>query len=161
LHYICITFILNSLSIKQFLYNHCLAFVQSRIQNIEQAIGNATESANGETKSSAGDKHETSRAMAHLEQEKNGTQMQEALKLKNILQQIDPTGTGQKINLGSLVRTDKANYYVSIGAGKAEWRGTAYFAISQLAPIAKKMLGKSRGDTFEFNKIDYLILEVL
>jgi hypothetical protein len=138
-----------------------LTFVNNRIQNIENAIDNATESANSETKSSAGDKHETSRAMAHLEQEKSSLQLKEAMKLKNTLLAINPEIVSSKVALGSLVITDNGNFYISIPAGKMEWAGSSYFAISQVSPIAQKMIGNSVGNDFEFNKVKYLIQEIL
>lgn len=148
------------MSIKKNLYNICQFYIESRIKNIEDAMEIATESANGETKSSAGDKHETSRAMAHLEQEKCSAQLQEALKLKNTLQQIDAEFIHSKVGLGALIFTDQLNYYISIAAGKIEWEGTFYYAISMASPIAQKMLNKNVEDTFSHNNIEFKILKI-
>ena len=60
------------------------------MSDYQEAISGAQNSANEETKSSAGDKYETGRAMAQLEIEKNMTQLAEAKRLKQTLEQIAP-----------------------------------------------------------------------
>ena len=57
------------LKTKAKLYDSCLKLVDERVAHIEDAMRNAQASANEETKSSAGDKYETGRAMMHLEKE--------------------------------------------------------------------------------------------
>ena len=69
-----------------------MAYVHERIAATQEAIYTAQLSANEETKSSAGDKYETGRAMAQLEIEKNTAQLAEALKLKQMLKQISSIG---------------------------------------------------------------------
>lgn len=147
-------------SVKLRLHQHCLAFVEQRITNIRELLENATESANDETKSSAGDKHETGRAMAQLEQEKGAKQLNEALYLKNELLKIDPVQLSKIVSKGSLVITDAGNFYISIAAGKAVINDIVYFAISPESPLALKLLGLSAGDSAEFNQKKYRIREI-
>ena len=71
--------------IKRKLYQHCINFVDKRIAAAKETIAMAQESANEDTKSSAGDKYETGRAMAQLEIEKTAGQLEEALKDKKLL----------------------------------------------------------------------------
>jgi len=66
-----------SLEIKQQLFNKCLDAIDSRFQTIQNTISEIQESLTSETKSSAGDKHETGRAMLQLEREKAGNQLSE------------------------------------------------------------------------------------
>ena len=63
----------------------------------------AQEAANDDTKSTAGDKHETGRAMMHLEREKGEMQLIEAEKLKSFLDRVDISKTYQTVQTGSLV----------------------------------------------------------
>ena len=58
------------MTIKQELYKLCLEYVENRFQTIQNTIKEIQESLGSETKSSAGDKHETGRAMLQLEREK-------------------------------------------------------------------------------------------
>ena len=55
---------------KQKLFNACKEFVQDKLSTIEKTIQSNKSALNSETKSSAGDKHETGRAMLQLEMEK-------------------------------------------------------------------------------------------
>ena len=77
------------MAIKQHLYNHCLKFVNTRFQTIQKTINEIQESLTSETKSSAGNKHETGRAMLQLEREKAGNQLAEVQKTKAMLSKID------------------------------------------------------------------------
>ena len=69
------------------------------------------ESLDSETKSSAGDKYETGRAMVQIELEKNQAQYNKFLKLKNELKQIDPIVIKSKIEYGSIVVTNNGNFF--------------------------------------------------
>ena len=143
--------------IKEQLHVLCLAYIEERIKGANQAIQFAQSSANEETKSSAGDKYETGRAMAQLEIEKNSTQLAEAKKLKQILLQLDPTKTNDTIQAGSLVVTDQGRFYISIPAGQFTIEEATYFAVSPSSPIAQKLLGLKTGDHFSFNKKEFVV----
>ena len=53
-------------NLKQQLYSLCLKQIEQKISNAQSAIDSATESANDDTKSSAGDKHETGRGYGSI-----------------------------------------------------------------------------------------------
>lgn len=147
--------------IKQQLHTLCLAYIDERIKGANQAIQFAQASANEETKSSAGDKYETGRAMAQLEIEKNNTQLVEAQRLKQILLQLDPIKTNDTVQSGSLVITNQGNFYISIPAGQFTIESKIYFAVSPSSPIAQKLLGLKAGDQFSFNKTQFIVEHVL
>ena len=148
-------------NLKTELYSLCLKHIEQRISNAQEAIDVAKESANDDSKSSAGDKHETGRAMAQLEQEKSGQQLKEAEELKNVLEKIDMSRNSDSIQLGSLVLTDKGNFFVSIPVGKLIIEKEPYHAISIGSPIGTKIKNLKKNDTFDMNSIVYKILEVL
>jgi transcription elongation GreA/GreB family factor len=147
-------------SIKSLLHKKCLEYATQRIETIQFAIDEAVESANDDTKSSSGDKHETGRAMAQLEQEKSGKQLNEALEFKSILEKINPEQKSEKILLGSLVYTSKGAFYISVAAGKLTIDNQIFFAISPISPIAMKLIGLSVKDEIDFNGNKYTILEI-
>lgn len=146
--------------IKQQLHASCLAYVEQRIAAAGQAIQSAQASANEETKSSAGDKYETGRAMAQLEIEKNSTQLAEAQKLKQILTQINLEKKTESIQSGNLVLTSQGNYFIAIAAGQFTIDGRSYYAISPSSPIAQKLLGLKKDDEFIFNKKAFVVEKV-
>ncbi|MCD9017851.1 GreA/GreB family elongation factor [Parachryseolinea silvisoli] len=142
---------------KQKLYALCRDHVQRRIQDISQALEEVKESANEETKSTAGDKYETARAMAQNEMEKLNAQLQENRKLQQVLEQIDPLRSAPIIQLGSAVRTTQGNFYIAVSAGALGEGKEAYFAISPASPIGTLLIGRKVGDEFQFNKKTYRI----
>ena len=76
--------------LKTEVYQVCLNLVNRKITQAISLMDEAQQAANSDTKSSAGDKHETSRAMAMLEKDKAANQLAEANKLKQLLSQINP-----------------------------------------------------------------------
>ncbi|TAH18705.1 MAG: hypothetical protein EAZ08_10985 [Cytophagales bacterium] len=77
------------MSIKSALYDQCIGYVEGRIAAITQTIQEAQEAANNETKSTAGDKYETTRSMMQLDRAMNTNQLLAANKLKEDLLKID------------------------------------------------------------------------
>ncbi|WP_392348668.1 3-oxoacyl-ACP synthase [uncultured Polaribacter sp.] len=99
-----------------------------------------------ETKSSAGDKHETGRAMLQLEMEKAGQQLAGITQMKVVLSKIDVLKSSKNACLGSIIITDKARYFLSLSAGQLVVEDKRYFAISVSSPIGKLLLGKQEKD---------------
>jgi hypothetical protein len=146
--------------IKQSLYNYCQQWVENKIALAQNEINSAQASANEETKSSAGDKYETGRAMAQLEIEKNTSQLAEAGKLKRLLGEFSGETETAKAQLGSLVQTDNGWFYISLSAGKVILDDVAYICLSPVSPLGAKMINLEPGNKFNFNQLDYLILAV-
>jgi transcription elongation GreA/GreB family factor len=147
--------------LKAELYRHCITYVQSRIDSISYTISSAQQSANEETKSSAGDKYETGRAMMQQETDRNTGLLNEAKKLMVILNRIPVTGTSARAEVGSLVITNNGKFYIAVSAGSVTINNEVYFAVSQPSPIGLKLTGSKAGDTFILNGKEYLIKEVL
>ena len=147
-------------AIKQQLYSQCIDFVEERISNIHNQIMEIQESLASETKSSAGDKHETGRAMLQLEREKVGQQLAEVEKLKEVLSKIDAEKTSEIIGLGSVVLTTQSNYFIAISAGLLEVGSDQFFGISQNTPIGLLLKGKKPGDEIVFRAERFLIKTV-
>ena len=110
------------------------------------AMREAQLAANEETKSSAGDKYETGRAMMHLEQEKLASQRAATQHLKKMLDQIDPNRTVSPVGLGSLVQTNRGWFFVAVGIGQVEVEGESCFVISPAAPLGKALWGRQPGE---------------
>lgn len=148
------------MDIKAVLHARCAAFIEDRLHSLQKALQAATESLNSETKSTAGDKHETGRAMAQLEQEQLSQQWQEAQALQNAFNKL-PTKTGDTAQAGSLLISSKGNFYLSIAVGKIDLEGKSYYAISTASPLGKLFLGKKKGEKIGFNGQEHEILEIL
>lgn len=151
---------MTQLQIKEELLLECQNYVNHRLQRVQDAIAGIQESLTSETKSTAGDKHETGRAMLQLEREKAGKQLAEVQKLQQILTKINLSISSSHIHLGSLIVTSKANYFISISVGEIHIAETSYFAIAANSPIGKLLLGKSEGDVFNFNDKESSIKQI-
>ena len=148
------------MELKKQLYNLCHDFVENRRRIVQNTINEIQESLTSETKSSAGDKHETGRAMLQLEREKAGHQLSEIEKLTESLSKIDTTFTSKTVGLGSVVYTTQANYFIAISAGEIEFDGRKFFAISPYTPIALKLMGKSVDDLVVFREQKFVVKEI-
>lgn len=151
---------MSTANIKLELFNQCKQYVAQRLERIQYTINDIQESLTSETKSTAGDKHETGRAMLQLEREKAGKQLAEVQKLQEILAKIDISVSSQPVHLGSLVSTTKGNYFISISAGKLVVDDLQYFAIAANSPIGRLLLGKIPEDHFVFNTTEITIESV-
>lgn len=143
--------------IKIQLHTECYKIARQRVMDLNAIINEAQYAANNETKSSAGDKHETGRAMAQLETEKLSKQLAEALKLEQVISQINPEVEHKFVGLGSLITTNNGSFYISVSLGKIGLSDKTYFAISSASPIGKLLLTKKDKDSFSFNGKNYII----
>lgn len=145
---------------KEQLLAHCTGIAKSKVEALEQELIATREATTSESKSTAGDKHETGRAMMHLEQEKLHKQLAEAQSVLAELTRVDPRVLHAKIGLGSLFKTNKGVFFLAAGLGRVEFEGISYFVLSTKAPIAIKFIGKEVGDKVEMNGMMYDILSV-
>lgn len=139
------------MTIKEQLYQQCLEHVNERLRTIEQTIQSHRKALNSETKSSAGDKHETGRAMLQLEMEKAGQQLHSVHQMKEILTKINISKNSKVAILGSIIKTNLGSYFLCISAGRIQLENEVYFAISTSSPIGKLLLGKKEGDALTWN----------
>ena len=132
------------MNIKEQLYKLCEEYVSQRLLTVEEIISSNQKALQSETKSSAGDKHETGRAMLQLEMEKAGQQLSGITQMKEVLAKINIAKTSEVAHLGSVIETNTVNYFLSISAGQLLIEDKIYFAISVSSPIGKLLLGKKR-----------------
>ena len=147
--------------IKAELHKRCADYVKKRMEAAEQGIKEAQQASIDDTKSSAGDKYETGRAMMQQETDRNLGQLNEANKLKVALNSIG-TGTPTTIaEAGSVVYTNNGNFYLAISAGSLIVDGIVYFAVSPASPIGLKLKGQKAGDKFSLNGMVYIIEKII
>ncbi len=148
------------MSLKTTIHAHCLQLILDKQAILQDAIAQATEAANQDSKSSAGDKHETGKAMMQLEQEKLGKQLQDINSQIDLLHKITDFKNPSSAQLGCLVTTNLGIFYLAIGLGKVEIDNTSYFVISPQSPIGLAMMGKKIGESFEVNGRRYAVVDL-
>ena len=149
------------MDIKEKIHKHCLKLIEDKIVSHQAALHSLEESRNNETKSSAGDKYETSRAMLHMEEEKMRTQLAKTKELKLLLQTINPSENFQEVALGCLIISTQGKYFISAPIGKVVLDNENYFCISMASPIGKLMRGKRKGDEVMFGDRKIKILDII
>jgi len=145
---------------KTTVYEQCFKAIQSRVSNAELALQQAREASQDDTKSSAGDKYETTREMMQQDIDRNNAQLYEAKKVAFQLEQCKEIESKGQVKAGSIVKTSKALLYVAVSIGQIQVAEHTVFAISPASPIGQVLLGKYSGDTFSFNGITQNIEEV-
>ncbi|MCX7546534.1 3-oxoacyl-ACP synthase [Xanthomarina sp. F1114] len=151
----------NKLELKQKLYHQCEQFCNIRLLNIQKTIQEIEESLTSETKSSAGDKHETGRAMLQLEREKAGNQLAEIQKLQETLSKMDVSKTNKTVCLGSVVITSSTKYFIAISAGELRVEDQIFYGISPITPMGKLLMGKQQGDLVSFREQKFTLMSIL
>jgi len=147
--------------IKSELVKNCTSIIEHRISNALEMLKTSNESAHLETKSSAGDKYETARAMAHLEYEKAALQLNEALKLKQVLAHVNFKSSGNQVFSGSLVITDHYHFLLAISLNKMTVAGHDFFVVSPTTPVGRLIMGKMVGAQFSFNNQVHTVQEII
>ncbi|MEO6405429.1 MAG: hypothetical protein ABIY51_04575 [Ferruginibacter sp.] len=142
---------------KQKIYNHFLGKLDAKIIQLEAKLADLKESGSNETKSTAGDKHETALAMLQIEQANVRKQMDEALQQRAVMFKIDPAIAAVHIVNGSLVKTNKGYYFICIAAGKGKVDGIDVTAISSQSPLGNKLIGSGVGDRITINENIFVI----
>ena len=148
------------MQLKQAVYIACLQLVDTKLQALQKTLQELGEGAENDSKSSAGDKHETTRAMMQLEQEKISRQIDEVLAQKAVLQKLDSNTKPEQISRGSLVKTNKGYLYLSVALGKLSVDGVPIIVLSPQSPLGLKLMGLARDASIEINGVQYAIEEI-
>lgn len=146
----------NYFDIKRELLDIALKRTNDRISMIASALETARDSSTDDTKSSAGDKYETSREMIQQDINRYQKQLLEANKDLQQLLHIESVLNSETdvARVGTLVQTNVALYFIATSIGAVKIGDSNIFVISPLAPIGQLLIGKKIRDSFVFNNID-------
>ena len=145
------------MNLKQKIYNHYLNVINDKVLMLQKVLADLKESSSNETKSTAGDKHETALAMLQIEQANIQGQLQEALTKKMVLEKINPDVRASIILNGSLIKTNRGYLWMSVALGKTEIENINVIALSPQSPLGQKLMGLKTGDSTGINNIEYTI----
>ena len=152
------------MELKQHLITHLIALLDDRMAVAWKAMEAAQESANDQSKSSAGDKYETSRSMGQLDRNMHARQYEQARQERTILERLQATSESssyERVALGSLVKTTAGYFFIAVSAGAVSLEGETILAVSAATPIGKSLVGKEIKDTFLFKAKNRKIEEIL
>jgi hypothetical protein len=145
---------------KEKLLAVCKTILREKMNNITETMLEISDSMTNETKSSAGDKHETARARMQSEHEKLSYMLSQLADQYKILERIDLNRSADSISSESLVVTDKETFFLSIPVGKFTVGGRDIYGISAASPIGQKLIGLKVQDKVLFNGKEYIVLHI-
>ncbi len=147
---------MNTLKKKK-IVEWCRQLINERIEEMVLQGKTLQDGVANESKSSAGDKHETARAMMNLEQEKLGRQYQELMTMKEYFDKINFEIVSDKILLGSIIETNKGYFLLSVGLGKVSFHDQDVLLLSLQSPLGEALIGKHVGEKIQMNSFQYII----
>jgi hypothetical protein len=139
--------------LKKALFDYCMQYADMRMATAQQAMTAAQAAANEEGKSSAGDKYETGRAMMQIERDQAAQQLDEALKLRNVLMLLKANNKSSS-GPGKVIVTSIGNFFIAISAGNCTIDNQSYLTVSTHSPIGKILSDAKPGQLVRFNGKD-------
>ena len=138
-------------------------FIEKQIEekiNYMQHLIDDLRASNNDTKSSMGDKYETSREMMQQEITRIQTQLNEVLVQQEIFSKIKVIDN-DIIGLGSYIETTMGNFCLACSFGEIIFEDKKVFVLSTQTPLAKILSGKTINDSFEMNGKSFKITNVM
>ena len=124
--------------------------LSGKLTYLNTTLQQAVDSRNSDTKSSAGDKFETSREMAQIEIHKLET---EILKTQQFINNLLSKAS-------QFIITDKGAFLIAIPFGKLILNDTTVFCISNSAPIAKPLINTTISAQFNYSGVEYSVIDI-
>lgn len=128
--------------------------LQGMLSDLQSGLAN-------DTKSSAGDKYETSREMSQQELEKISVQLAEVNRQLALLHPLETTAKSTAVLSGAFVNTSGGDFLIGVPVGAVHVNGVTVYCISATAPMAQALLHKKEGESFQFNGNTLLVKSIL
>jgi hypothetical protein len=132
-----------SLPKKQDVIVEAISIVSQKIKRIKAELDDLNDGNAQNSESTAGDKHDTERAMVHLEIEKLSKSLSVEYAILNDLEQIKADSVNSVVSNGSLVETSRGVFLIGAACGKVSVDSTSVFCISAHSPLALELNAKS------------------
>ncbi len=142
---------------KKLIHAKCLEIIELKLNELQKEISELNNSVQNETKSSAGDKHETSRAMIQQEIDFANQRLKELQIAKSDLNKLNPLLVNKSINTGSLIETNIGNIYFALALGKIKYQNLDFNVLSIQSPIGALLKEKNKGDKIILNGKEIII----
>ncbi len=137
----------------------CQEVVRERLALLAEELDYLLQDISEDTKSSAGDKFETTREMVNAERQQLYGRVEDLNKMLATLTTLPP-GAGAEVDFGNLVQTNKNWLLIAVSLGPVEVAGEQVLVISPQAPLGQEFMGKKENDKISFNKMNYQIASI-
>ena len=122
-----------------------------------ESMERAQEAANGEEKSSMGDKYEITKVMGQIDSDRAGLQLFEGKKQLAQLKQVPVDAIYSEVQAGAFIHCKEINYFIASSIGGKIFEEVKINIVSTQAPVAIQLMGKKKGDSFTVNGKTILI----
>ena len=124
----------------------------------DRHLSSLQEALASEAKSTAGDKHETGRAMIHQEMRQvNDTLQRSHSALRELTRMQKSSEVPSRIATGVLVETTGPWVLMGLPLGKLDLGGTVVLGVSAEAPLAQAWLGAEPGDEVRMGPSTFIV----
>lgn len=147
----------NNTLVKSNVRAHVKEIISLKIQKLEKFMEFTLEASRDVKKTP---KYDSTREEIHEEIYQMQKQMASLNNLQRNLAKV-LNKSSDRIQIGSIVFTNKARFYISVSLGEFFFEGDRFYAISEESPMAKIMFGKKVGDSFILNNIEQNIEQIL
>jgi transcription elongation GreA/GreB family factor len=144
---------------KSKLHRTVIQQLEDSLHRLQQYMQQLIEDAANDSKSSVGDKHETTRAQVHLEQEKLSQAISNIEQQLQVMERLS-VEISVSIRAGSVVETSIGWMYFSVPNIVLEFEGLKIRCISSSSPFGKMLMLQQKGNVISFNKQNVSILTV-
>ena len=146
--------------LKATLLNHCIDLKKDQLQELDNSLSASQDSVDSNDKSSAGDKHETSRENANQTLLIYGAQRKKAMDDFMLLNLIKSDVICHKVQIGTVVVINDMLLYIAEISVRATINDLVINVVPPNGPLLKEIMGKELGYSFNFNNRSHQILEV-
>ncbi|RYY25808.1 MAG: hypothetical protein EOO04_11395 [Chitinophagaceae bacterium] len=150
-----------SLEFKEAIWKTAVSVITERVRDARHVLHELQESANSETKSTAGDKYETARETLQQEINREGNRLHNLLQTQAAVHTIDPHIGCHAVKMGTVVETDKGVFFISVSLGKLTVASKQVVCISLDSPLGIALLGKKSGEKITVNTQSYFVQNVI
>lgn len=139
----------------------CIETLHNKLSELKRAITNVQDSIETEEGSTAGDKYQTSRAMDQIELERLQKQEADLKKMLQVLNRLNNSSPSPTVQLGSLVQLNGMFCYLSAPLGLVKYGDSEIRVISPVSPLGRLMIGKKKGEDFDFQGNSFQITDII
>jgi Cu/Ag efflux pump CusA len=148
------------IKLKSILLNYCFSVKKEQIEELNVSLASIKDAVESNDKSSAGDKHETSRENANQTLLIYGAQRKKAMEDLMLLHMIKPDVLYDKVQTGAVVVMNELVLYIAEMSDRLTIDNVVFNIVPPNGPLLKEINGRGAGHTFTFNNRNYQIIAV-
>lgn len=141
---------------KSKLHRTVIQQLQDSLHRLQQHMQQLIEDAANDSKSSVGDKHETTRAQVHLEQEKLSQAISNIEQQLQVMERLS-VEISDSVRAGSVVETSIGWFYITVPNLIIDFEGNKLRCISSGSPLGKLLMQKHTSEQVVMNGSEIII----